>query len=315
MLPVPMTPTRSSTVTSCQGAAGGRPTYDNVVVTTFLPSLTGSFSTPAGDNPTVQLMEAAYRDADLDFRYINCDVKPDGLGDAIRGAVAMGWRGFNCSLPHKVAVIDYLDELAPSAAIIGAVNTVVIDGGHLSGENTDGQGFLASLREVTDPAGARVVIFGAGGAARAIAVECALAGSASVTIVNRTPERGSELAALVDSRTPASAEYQPWTPRFAVPSGATVVINATSIGFGAGSTETLDVDTDSLLPSMTVADVMANPPMTTWLQAAKARGCTTLTGLGMLVNQAAVNGRLWTGVELNKQVMHRELSAIFGLAP
>lgn len=284
-------------------------------MTSFLPSLTGSFSTPAADNPTVQLMEAAYRDAGLDFRYINCDVAPEGLGDAIRGAIAMGWRGFNCSLPHKVAVIDYLDELAASAAIIGAVNTVVINDGHLSGENTDGQGFLASLRDVTNPAGAKVVVFGAGGAARAIAVECALAGATTVTIVNRTPERGSELAALVDSRTPASAEYRPWTPRFSVPSDATVVINATSIGFGAGSTETLDVDTDSLLPSMTVADVMANPPMTTWLQAAQARGATILTGLGMLVNQAAVNGRLWTGVDLNKQVMHRELSAIFGIAP
>lgn len=284
-------------------------------MTTFLPQLTGSFSTPAADNPTVQLMEAAYRDAGLDFRYINCDVKPDGLGDAIRGAVAMGWRGFNCSLPHKVAVIDYLDELAASAAIIGAVNTVVIDDGHLSGENTDGQGFLASLREVTDPTGASVVIFGAGGAARAIAVECALAGASSITIVNRTPERGMELAELVDTRTPASGEYLPWTTGFHVPAGTNVVINATSIGFGADSVQTLDVDTDTLLPSMTVADVMANPPMTMWLHAAQARGCTILTGLGMLVNQAAVNGRLWTGVDLNKQVMHRELSAIFGLEP
>lgn len=284
-------------------------------MTSFLPQLTGSFSTPAADNPTVQLMEAAYRDAGLDFRYINCDVKPDGLSDAIRGALAMGWRGFNCSLPHKVAVIEYLDELAASAAIIGAVNTVVNDDGHLTGENTDGQGFLASLREVTDPTGSTVVIFGAGGAARAIAVECALAGATSITIVNRTAERGSELAALVDARTPASARYLPWTPGFQVPADATVVINATSLGFGAGSTETLDVDTTTLRPGMTVADVMANPPMTRWLTAAQGNGCTILTGLGMLVNQAAVNGRLWTGVDLNKQVMHRELSAIFGLAP
>jgi shikimate dehydrogenase len=287
---------------------------DNVPVTSFLPQLTGSFSTPAADNPTVQIMEAAYTAGNLDFRYINCDVKPDGLADAVRGAVAMGWRGFNCSLPHKVAVIDLIDGLAESAAIIGAVNPVVNDGGRLIGENTDGQGFLASLREVKDPQDTSIVVFGAGGAARAIAVECALAGARAITIVNRSPERGRELADLVDSRTPAACDYRPWTPRFEVPADADVVINATSIGFGAGSTETLDVDTDSLQARMVVADVMANPPMTLWLHAAQARGCTILTGLGMLVNQAAINGRLWTGVDLDKGVMHRELSAIFGLA-
>jgi len=158
------------------------------------------------------------------------------------------------------------------------------------------------------------VIFGAGGAARAIAVECALAGAREITIVNRSAERGQELAALVDSRTPAACKYRPWTSRFGVPVDADVVINATSIGFGSGSTETLDVDTDTLQPHMVVADVMANPPMTVWLKAADARGCTILTGLGMLVNQAAINGRLWTGADLDKAVMHRELSTIFGLA-
>jgi shikimate dehydrogenase len=282
-------------------------------VTSFLPHLTGSFSTPAADNPTVQIMEAAYATGNLDFRYINCDVKPEGLADAIAGAVAMGWRGFNCSLPHKVAVIPLIDGLAESAAIIGAVNTVVNDGGRLTGENTDGQGFLASLLEVKEPKDTRIVVFGACGAARAIAVECALAGAREITIVNRSPERGQELAARVDSRTSAACDYRPWTSRFEVPADADVVINATSIGFGAGSTETLDVDTDSLRPHMVVADVMANPPMTIWLTAAAARGCTILTGLGMLVNQAAINGKLWTGVDLDKAVMHRELSTIFGL--
>ena len=89
---------------------------------TFLRILTGSFSTPAADNPTVAVMEAAYRHADLDARYLNCEVSPAGLGDAVRGARAMGWAGFNCSIPHKVAVLEYLEALAESARIIGAVN-------------------------------------------------------------------------------------------------------------------------------------------------------------------------------------------------
>src|SRR5438552_15498388 len=88
---------------------------------TFLSLLTGSFSTPAAENPTVAMIEAAYRHHGVDARYVNCQVEPGALGDAVRGARAMGWVGFNCSIPHKVAVIQHLDALADSAAVIGAV--------------------------------------------------------------------------------------------------------------------------------------------------------------------------------------------------
>ena len=91
----------------------------------FLSALTGSFAMPAAENPTVAMVEAAYRHHGLDARYINCEVAPEALGDAVRGARAMGWDGFNCSLPHKVAVIEHLDGLGESAAMIGAVNCVV----------------------------------------------------------------------------------------------------------------------------------------------------------------------------------------------
>lgn len=280
---------------------------------TFLADLTGSFATSAAQNPTVQLMEAAYADAQVNCRYINCEVPPERLGDAIRGAIGMGWLGFNCSIPHKVAVTAFLDELAPSAAIIGAVNTVINRDGYLIGENTDGQGFTASLREVTDPSGQAFVIFGAGGAARAIAVESALAGAASITIVNRTAERGAALAALVDEQTPATGRYLPWSSGFEIPAQAGVVINATSIGFHPHADQTLDVNPATFASHMVVADVVANPPLTRWLAAASKAGCQTLTGLGMLVNQALINGRLWTGIDLNGAVMRRELEQLFGL--
>lgn len=279
----------------------------------FLSQLTGSFSTSAAQNPTVAIMEAAYGAADLDVRYINCEVPSDKLADAVRGAIGMGWLGFNCSIPHKEAILEFLDELAPSAQIIGAVNTVINNDGRLTGENTDGQGFVESLRSVRDPKGAQFVIFGAGGAAKAIAVESALAGARSVTIVNRTVDRGQHLAALVDSRTSASARFMPWSTNFAIPEGTDIVINATSIGFHPNTDQTLDVDTATFAPGMVVADVVANPPMTTWLQAAERAGCTPLTGLGMLVNQALVNARLWTGQTLDAQVMHRALEEALGI--
>ncbi len=128
---------------------------------TFLSVLTGSFSSPAAGNPTVAMIEAAYQHHGLDARHINCEVPSHLLGDAVRGARAMGWSRFNLSIPHKVAVIEHLDRLAESAQIIGAVNCLVRVGDELVGENADGQGFLSSLRTVRDPAGKAVVLLGA----------------------------------------------------------------------------------------------------------------------------------------------------------
>ena len=279
----------------------------------FLSVLTGSFATPAAENPTVAMVEAAYRHHGIDARYINCDVAPEHLGDAVRGARAMGWAGFNCSLPHKVAVVEHLDGLAESAAVIGAVNCVVRRDGRYIGENTDGQGFIAALREVRDPAGAAIVVFGAGGAARAVAVEAALAGATAITIVNRDAGRGWTLAALLSEQTPAEAELVTWNRTFAVPEGTDIVINATSIGLFPDVDARLDLDVETLRPGMVVADVIPNPPRTPLIREAEARGCTVLDGIGMLVNQGAIGIRHWTGVEADRAVMRRTVEEIFGV--
>ena len=143
----------------------------------FLAELVGCFATPVAENPTVAMIESAFRHHGMNARYINCEVQPAALGDAARGARAMGWRGFNCSIPHKVAIIAHLDGLGDSAATIGAVNCAVRRGDKWIGENTDGVGFMESLRTLIDVKGKSIVVFGAGGAARAIAVEAALAGA------------------------------------------------------------------------------------------------------------------------------------------
>src|SRR3984885_10299083 len=143
----------------------------------FLSALVGSFATPAAETPTVAMIEAAFRHHGLDARYINCEVAPAALGDAARGARAMGWRGFNCSIPHKVAILEHLDGLGASAATIGAVNCAVRRGDKLIGENTDGVGFMESMRTLVDPIGKSIVVFGAGGAASCIAVVDAPAGA------------------------------------------------------------------------------------------------------------------------------------------
>jgi len=280
-------------------------------VRSFLSLLTGSFATPAAENPTVAMIEAAYRHHGIDARYINCDVSAAHLADAVRGARAMGWIGFNCSIPHKIAVIAHLDGLAASATVIGAVNCVVLRDGRLVGENTDGQGFLSSLRTVTEVAGRKLVLFGAGGAARAIAVEAALAGIASITIVNRDPERGAELAAVIESDTPASAEFVSWQEPYQIPSQADIVVNATSIGLFPHTEDRLNIVTDTLRPHMVVADVIPNPPRTALIRDAEERGCSTLDGLGMLVNQGIISIRHWTGVDADATLMRQTLEGIF----
>ena len=277
----------------------------------FLSLLTGSFATPAAENPTVAMIEAAYRHHGLDARYINCEVEPADLGRAVLGARAMGWAGFNCSIPHKVAVIEHLDELEDSAALIGAVNCVIVLDGRLIGANTDGQGFLTALRTVIDPAGKSLVVFGAGGAARAIAVESAIAGAASITIVNRDRARASELVQLLEARTPARADAVRWDATYRVPQESEIVVNATSIGLHPNVEAMLNVDFDSLSAGMVVADVIPNPPRTRLLEQAEARGATVLDGLGMLVNQGVISIRHWTGIDANPTVMRGTLEALF----
>ena len=214
----------------------------------------------------------------------------------------MSFRGFNCSLPHKVRVIEHLDRLGESADIMGAVNCVVIKDGQLIGENTDGKGFLKSLAAVCDPRGKSVVLFGAGGAARAIAVELGLAGIAKIAVVNRSAARGTEFVDLLRNKLKLEAAFTLWHGDYKIPSGTDVVINATSIGlYDADARLSLDVST--LAPAMVVADVIGNPPRTRLIRDAQSRGCTAVDGLGMLVNQGIIAVRFWTGIDMDEKVM------------
>ena len=277
----------------------------------FLSKLTGSFSEGAAENPTVAMVEAAYMHHNLNYRYINCEVPPEKLGDAVKGARAMGWAGFNLSIPHKVAVIPHLDGLGESAAVMGAVNCAVSRGGKLIGENTDGKGFLQSLREIVDPVGKSIVMFGAGGAARAIGVELALGGAKHITIVNRDPNRGQVLVDLLNGKTKVKAELTVWQGTYSIPEGADIVVNATSIGLTPDVNAKLDLDLNTLRKGMVVADVIPNPPRTILIRDAETRGCKTLDGLGMLVNQGVIGVKYWTGVDVDPNVMKRKLEEIF----
>ena len=278
----------------------------------FLYELVGSMSQGAAGNPTVAMIEAAFAHHGLHWRYINMEVTPENLGAAVRGAKAMGFRGFNCSLPHKVTVIPHLDGLGESAAVMGAVNCVVRRGEKLIGENTDGKGFLKSLESEIDPKGKSVVLFGAGGAARAIAVDLGLAGTKRITIVNRSESRGAELTGLLRDKLKLDAELVVWRGDYVVPVGTDIVINGTSIGLYAPEAR-LALDLNSLHPGMVVADVVFSPVRTRFLHDAAACGCRGIDGLGMLVNQGIVGIQYWTDIDPDAAVMRKALESAMGV--
>jgi shikimate dehydrogenase len=274
----------------------------------FCPELVGSMSEGAAGNPTAVMVEAAFAHHGLAWRYVNMEVAAAALADAVRGSRAMGFRGFSCSMPHKVAVIDHLDGLASSASVIGAVNCVVRDGERLVGHNTDGEGFLRALVERVEVRGARIVVLGAGGAARAISVELGFAGASEVTIVNRDGVRGRTLAELIAAHTPTRAMWTPWVGDLLIPPGTDVLVNATSVGLYAPDDRPA-VEVASLRNAALVADVVFNPVDTRLLRDAAALGCRTLDGLGMLVHQGAAAVERWVGVSPDRSVMREALAA------
>lgn len=277
-----------------------------------IQEIVGVFGQPVAGNPTQYIVEKAFQRAGLDWRYLTLEVAPADLGDAVRGARAMGFRGFNCTIPHKVAVLQYLDRTSEAAGLMGAVNCVHRVGSELVGENTDGKGFLQSLRGVCDPNGKRIVVLGAGGAARAITVELGLAGAAEITVVNRNPERGYDLVDLLCTRVHVNAIYSPWPDPYLVPETADVLINATSIGLGDANAR-VPLDLHTLRPALVVADVIFNPAETWLLRQARQRGCRTLEGLGMLVNQAVIGFKIWTGVDPDAELMREALEEFLGI--
>lgn len=281
----------------------------------FRAELVACLGQPVDENPTGVMQEAAFQALGLNWRYLTIEVTPGGLKDAIAGVRAFGMRGINLTIPHKVAVIEHLDELTLEAQAIGAVNTVRREGDRLIGENTDGKGFLRGVRMDAglDPKGKRAVVLGAGGAARAIVTELALAGCAEIVVVNRSVERGQTMAADLAAKTGASIRFQPWTGIYAVPSGVDLLVNATSIGLFPDVDATPPVDLTGAPEGMLVSDAVFNPPETGLLRLARQRGLRVLDGLSMLVYQGVIGFELWTGHKAPEAVMKAALREALGV--
>lgn len=277
----------------------------------YLDHLVGVFGQPVAENPGVVIQDAAFKAMGLErWHFLTLDVDKDKLEDAIKGMIAFKMHGINCTIPHKIAVMDYLDEISEAAKLIGAVNMIVNDNGHLFGENTDGKGFMESLASNgVDVKGKKAVVFGAGGAARAICVEMGLAGVGDITIVNRAQDRplGDALMDILRKNTTVECRYIDWDGPFAIPADTDIVVNATSIGLYPNVDDIPNIDLDTITSDMFVQDVIPNPTESALIKEMRRRNIPCASGAGMLINQAALNIEMWTGKKPDKEIMYKAL--------
>jgi len=258
------------------------------------------------------MQNAAFRSVGVDWQYLDFRVAPSQLEAAVRAARTLEFSGLNLTIPHKVAVVPLLDDLEASAEICGAVNTVRRDpDGRFVGLNTDGMGFLWALRDAgLAPDGLDVVLLGAGGAARAVAVELALAGAARIQVANRSSDRRDSLVALLRSRTRAAASGLEWTGRLRVPP-CDVLVDCTPVGMGTGAAadEMVAVDLRGLAPATIACDLNPETSDSALLRTARALGHRTLGGLPMLARQGAAGFAAWTGLQAPLELMSAELES------
>ncbi|GBF36319.1 shikimate dehydrogenase [Methanofervidicoccus abyssi] len=246
----------------------------------------------------------ALRDKNLNYVYLAFDVHPDRLKYVVDGAKALGtFRGFNVTVPHKVEIIKYLDELDREARLIGAVNTVKIENDKAIGYNTDGLGARMSLEEEIGKVKNRdILIVGAGGAARAVAFE--LAKDNNITIVNRTLERAKLLAEEISRKLNRSVDYGDLNVDVG---NYEIVIHTTPVGMYPHINAEPVIDVNNIRSDMVVMDLIYNPRETVLLREAKKRGAKAINGIGMLVYQGALAFEIWTGVKPDVEVMKRTL--------
>lgn len=274
--------------------------------------IAGVIGDPVAHTLSPPMHNAAFTALGLAWVYVPFRVAPERLGDAVRAVRALNLAGLNVTIPHKVAVLDFLDELDESARLIGAVNTIVNRDGRLIGYNTDGAGFLRSLRvdAGAEPRGRSVLLLGAGGAARAIGVQLALEGAARIDIANRTVDRAKALADhLIQSVGVQARAYGLSDLGPHLVGGYDIVIHTTSWGMAPEADVAPLITTEALNAKTLVCDIVYTPRETSLLRAARERGCQVLEGLGMLVHQAALAFELWTGERAPVDVMYNVLES------
>lgn len=264
---------------------------------------------PVSKSLSPYIHNSSFKANGIDARYLTFDVEEERLGDAVKGIKALGIEGFNVTIPHKINIIKYLDEVDDDAKLLGAVNTVKNVDGKLIGYNTDGEGFLKSLYENgVDPVNKNVLIIGAGGAARAIALKLAQIGVSKIIILNRTKDRAKSLAQYISDKFPEvfidtySLDESFLHRDNRIINDMDLVINCTSIGMYPEDNEE-PIDPLIFNSSATIVDIVYKPLLTNFLQKAKKNGNNVIGGIHMLVNQAILSEEIWLNCKISLKIV------------
>lgn len=275
--------------------------------------LVGILGYPLSHSLSPVMQNMAFKYYNLNNVYVPIEVKPEDLEIIVKAIRGMNFIGFNVTVPHKIEVVKYLDEMDKLAELIGAVNTVVVKDGNLKGYNTDGIGFLKSFQENTNESieGKRVFILGAGGASRAVSMTLAMNKAEKVYICNRTYEKAERLSQDINTKigNVSAAVPMEYEKMKEVIYDSDVFINTTTVGMYPNVDES-PIDKNLLHENLILCDIVYNPRKTKLLEEAEELGCKTVPGLSMLVYQGAESFRLWTGMEAPVDIMFKAVENI-----
>lgn len=271
----------------------------------------GVIGKPTGHSLSPAMHEAAFKELNIDGTYVAFEVEEDRLKQAIDGVRGLGISGLNVTIPHKVEVMKYLDEIDPIAERIGAVNTIVHKDHRLIGYNTDGEGYLQALLPIIPRPleEMRVLILGAGGAAKGVAISLALHGVKELCISNRTVSKADALVQECSSITKSSS--MPITLAQARLTEFDLIVNTTSIGM-TPNVEQMPLSLEMIARGGVVSDLIYTPSKTRWLKDAESRGAIVQNGLEMFINQGALAFEKWTGKDAPREVMKKKVKEILG---
>lgn len=274
--------------------------------------LTTMIGHPVAENPIDQMFDAVFAHYGLHWQFWKSDVATEAqVGAAIGGIRALGFAGACITVPWKVASIPFLDEVDADVKAIGAANYMTIREGRLIGHNNDGKGVVKAIRKITEIKGKRVVMLGAGGAGRAMAVELAWAGASHLTLITRREAQGVEVAQTVTRASGVPCDWQPWVGEVQVPAGTQILMNATHLGC-APEMEPVPVNWETISPETAVVDVITNPRITPFLKAAQEKGCPIVDGVEMLVQLAMQIFEEWTDIKPEEKIFQQAVAKALG---
>ena len=274
--------------------------------------MTGMLGHPVAENPIDRMFDAVYAHYGLHWQFWKNDIASEhDLAKAIAALRPLGYQGMAITVPYKVAVIPMLDAVDDDVHAIGAANYITIEQGRLIGHNNDGKGVVKAIEKVAPLKGRKVVMLGAGGAGRAMAVEIAWAGAAQLTLITRREAQGREVAELVQQASGVPCTWQSWQAPLQVPSGTDLLMNATHLGC-APELEPVPVDWASVEPGCIAVDVITNPRITPCLAAAREHGCPVVDGVEMLVQLAMQIFERWTGITPEEAVFQSAVAEALG---